>query len=248
MLVKELIYSILDRVKIVSDDSIITEEHVLFLCKKYRSFLIKKEKEKNKGASDESAEFETQQICLDVEKTPAIDGEPCTGGHYLKTTQKIPKIVDGEQPVVTPIDYFQGTNISYISRDRFRYVGTNPYLQNIIYVALGPDKHLYIKSNNPQFFYLKKIRLNAVFEDFEEADALACDSNGESTACTDILDLEFPIRDYLVPSLMELVIKDILGAAYRPSDDYNNAADDLSDIMAFIRRNTKSSLQKQIED
>ena len=46
MKVKELIYIVLDLVKIVSDDSTLTEEHVLFLLKKYRSFLIKKEQEK----------------------------------------------------------------------------------------------------------------------------------------------------------------------------------------------------------
>ena len=45
MKVNELVYSILDRLKLVSDDAIINEEHILFLCKKYRSFLIKKEQE-----------------------------------------------------------------------------------------------------------------------------------------------------------------------------------------------------------
>lgn len=246
MLVKELVYSILDLCKSISDDSIITEEHVLFLCKKYRSLLIKQEKDKNKGASDDALEFETQQICLDLEKVAAIDGEPCTGGYYLRTTQKIPKILEGNYPTVTPIDYFQGINISYISRDRMRYVGTNKFLQNIMYVALGPDMHLYAKSTNPQFFYLKKLRMNAVFEDFEDASELLCDSDGSSTSC-DVLDDVFPIRDYLVPNLIQLVLKDILGASYRPHDAFNDAADNLSDLMAFIRRNTKSSLQKQIE-
>lgn len=246
MLVKDLVYLILDFTKSISDDSIINEDHVLALCKHYRSLLIKKEKDKNKGASDDALEFETQQICLDLTKVAAIDGQPCTGGYYLKTTQKIPKILEGTTPEVTPIDYYQGINISYISRDRMRYVGTNKYLQNIIYVSLGPDKHLYLKSNNPQFYYLKKIRMNAVFEDFDEASELSCDDSGTSASC-DVLDNEFPIRSYLVPTLIDLVLKDILGANYRPSDNYNNSSDDLSDLIGFLRRNTKSNLQKQIE-
>ena len=248
MKISELVYSILDLAKAgASDDSYLTEEHVIFLCKKYRSFLIKKEQDREKGSQDVASEFEYQQICLDLEKVPAIDGEPCTGGYYLRTTQKIPKILEGTQPRVYPIDYYQGINISYVSRDRMRYIGTNPYLQNIIYTSIGPDLHLYLNSSNPQFTYLKKLRMSAIFEDIEEAAGLLCDNEGEAQSC-DVLDMEFPIREYLVPSLIELVVKDITGASYKPKDTSNNASDDLSDLATFLRRNVKSSLQKAIED
>lgn len=248
MLVSELIYSILDILKAVSDDSTYTEEHVLFLCKKYRSFLLKKEQEKENSSESLSSEFEYQQICLDLEKTAAIDGEPCTGGYYLRTNLKIPKVIDGTRPRVYPIDFYQGINVAFVSRDRMRYVGTNKYLQNIIWVSLGPDMHLYLKSNNPQFLYLKKLRMSAVFEDFDEAVDYLCDDEGNPTedACN-ILNSTFPIREYLVPTLIELVVKELSGAVYRPKDTLNSASDDLSDIMAFVRQNMKSNFQKQME-
>lgn len=227
MLVKELVYSCLDLAKAsTSDNSFWTEEHVLFLCKKYRAFLIKKEHDKEKSSADIPSEFEYQQICLDLEKVPAIDGEPCTGGYYLRTTQKIPKIVDDSQPSVYPIDFLQGTNISFISRDRMRYTGTNPYLKNITYVCLGPDYHLYLNSSNPQFMYLKKLRVNAIFEDFEDAAPLLCDGEGSSIAC-DPLDMEFPIREYLVPALIELVVKQLTGAKYQVEDSRNDDKDNI---------------------
>ena len=170
MKVKEIVYAILDLAKAAtSDDSFWTEEFILFLAKKYRSFLIKKEQEKEKSSSDMASEFEYQQICLDLEKVPAIDGDACTGGYYLRTAQEVPTILEGTQPRVYPIDYYQGTNVSYIPRDRMRFMGTNKFLQNIIYVSLGPDLHLYLKSSNPQFMYLKKLRMNAIFEDFDTA-------------------------------------------------------------------------------
>lgn len=230
MLVKELIYSCLDLAKAAtSDDGFWTEDHVLFLCKKYRAFLIKKEQDKEKSSTDMASEFEYQQICLDLEKVPAIDGEPCTGGYYLRTTKPIPKILEGTMPRVYPIDFYQGINITYVTRDRMRYVGTNPYLQNIIYVSLGPDLHLYLNSNNPQFLYLKQLRMNAIFEDFDEASDLLCDSDGNLESC-DPLEAPFPIREYLVPALIELVVKQLVGAEYRPVDATNNASDDLSKI------------------
>lgn len=229
MIVSELIYMILDELQVTSDDSLYTEGHILFLCKKFRSFLIKKEQEKEKSTGDIASEFETQQICLDLEKVPAIDGDPCTGGYYLRTTQQIPKLLEGNMPRIYPVDYYQGTNITYVSRDKMRYIGNNPYLQNIIYVSLGPDFRLTLKSQNPQFFYLKKLRMTAVFEDFDKAADLLCDDAGTPSSC-DPLDMEFPIRDYLVPMLIELVVKELSGVKYQPADKANDANDGLSDV------------------
>lgn len=230
MLVKEIVYMCLDLAKAAtSDDAFFTEEHVIFLLKKYRSFLIKKEEDKQKASTDIASEFEYQQICLDLEKTAAIDGSPCTGGYYLRSTVKIPKVLEGNQPVIYPIDYYQGIHIAFISRDRMRYVGTNKFLHNIIYVSLGPDLHLYLKSSNPQFIHLKGIRMSAIFEDFDETADYLCDDCGNTTAC-DTLDMEFPIREYLIPPLIELVVKELTGVKYAPTDIQNNANDDLASI------------------
>lgn len=230
MKVKEIVYACLDLAKAgTSDDSYYTEEHVLFLCKKYRAFLIKKEQDKEKSSTDIASEFEYQEICLDLEKVPAMDGDPCTGGYYLRTTQKIPKILEGTQPRVYPIDFYQGTNISYVSRDRMRYTGSNKYLQNVIYSSLNPNQHLYLNSSNPQFLYMKKIRMSAVFEDFDEASDLLCDDTGSDTSC-DVLEAEFPIREYLVPPLIELVVKSLNGVKFQIEDWKNNAKDDLAGL------------------
>ena len=230
MLVKEIVYMVLDLAKAAtSDDSYFNEDHVIFLLKKYRSFLIKKEQEKQKATTDIASKFEYQQICLDLEKVSAIDGEPCTGGYYLRTTKKIPKILEDNQPRIYPIDFYQGINISYVPRDRMRYVGTNKFLQNIIYVSLGPDLHLYLNSSNHQFLYLKKLRMSAVFEDFDDISCYLCDEDGNSKAC-DVLDEVFPIREYLVPTLMELVVKELTTAKYQPVDEHNNASDDMSKV------------------
>lgn len=232
MLVKEIVYMVLDLAKAAtSDDAFFTEEHVIFLLKKYRSFLIKKEQEKQKATTDIASEFEYQQICLDLERTPAIDGSPCTGGYYLRTTQKIPKILEGNTPRVYPIDYYQGVNISYIPRDRMRFVGTNKFLHNIIYVSLGPDLHLYLKSSNPQFIHLCKLRMSAIFEDFDETADYLCDEDASSMTC-DVLDMEFPVREYLVPTLIDLVVKELTGVKYAPEDTDNNAKDDLATVMS----------------
>lgn len=146
---------------------------------------------------------------------------------------------------VFPKDFYQGINISYISRERMRYVGNNKYLQNIIYCSLNPDGHLFLKSNNPQFKYLKQVKLSGVFDDAEEAANLSCDNNKEDASC-DILDKDFPLETALVPPLIELIVKELSAAEYKVKDTENNANDDLSDIATFARLNTKNQLQKQM--
>ena len=222
---KELVYMCLDELKLYSDDALYTEEHIMFLLGKYRTFLIK---QRYSDVKKQIPESNYQTICLDLIEVPAISGEPCEGGFYLRSKEKIPFLMKIGNPRVYPIDYYQG-EITYVSRDRMRYVGYNKYLQNIIYASLGPDNYLYFKSFNPQFLYLEKVRMTGIFEDTLAASELQCPDESGDTVC-DVLDREFPIEAALVPPLIELVVKELLGAEYRPDDKTNDAKDELSEV------------------
>ena len=222
---KELVYMCLDELKLYSDDALYTEEHIMFLLGKYRIFLIK---QRYSDVKKQIPESNYQTICLDLIKVPAISGEPCEGGSYLRSKEKIPFLMKIGNPRVYPIDYYQG-EITYVSRDRMRYVGYNKYLQNIIYSSLGPDNYLYFKSFNPQFLYLEKVRMTGIFEDTLAASELQCPDESGNTVC-DVLDREFPIEAALVPPMIELVVKELLGAEYRPDDKTNDAKDELSEV------------------
>jgi hypothetical protein len=60
----------------------------------------------------------------------------------------------------------------------------------------------------------------------------------------EVLDEEFPLDNSLVGLLIQYVVKELLGASYRPEDGTNNAADDLANLAAYIARNAKSKLSK----
>ena len=239
---KELTYMVLDELKLYSDDASYTEEHVMFLLDKYRAFLLK---QRYSDVKKQIPESNYQTICLDLIEVPAISGEPCEGGSYLRSKEKIPFLMKIGNPKVYPVDYYQG-EITYVSRERMRYVGYNKYLKNIIYASLGPDNYLYFKSFNPQFLYLEKVRITGIFEDTLAASELQCPNENGDTVC-DVLDREFPIEDSLVPPMTELVVKELLGAEYRPKDESNDANDALASLATFIRNNTKSSLAKALE-
>nr|DAI45455.1 MAG TPA: Structural protein [Bacteriophage sp.] len=165
MTYREVVYMILDSLKLSSDDSYLTEEHVLFLASKMRSAILK---QTYSNVKKEIPESNYQDICLDLIEVPAIAGEPCEGGTYLRSKQKIPTILPIGNTKIYPLDYYQG-EITYVSRERMRYVGYNKWLQNIIYASLGPDQYLYFKSSNPQYIYMQRVGMNGIFEDAEAA-------------------------------------------------------------------------------
>ena len=92
MTLRELVYLVLDEVKINSDDSYFNEDHVIFLLNKYRSFVLKKELEKeNKPLSSNNSQI----ICLDLIEVRDEDN-PC-GGSMLRTEQPIPNLINDDK-------------------------------------------------------------------------------------------------------------------------------------------------------
>lgn len=235
---RELVYLVLDEIKTSSDDAFYTEDHVISLLREYRALILK---QRYGDIRKEIPSENYQTICLCLEPKEGIAGFPCEGT-YLKSTVKVPNTIPIGISKVYPTDYFAG-EIALVNRDRFKYVGHDEWLQNIIYATIGPDNYLWFKSENPQYEYLDHIRMTAVFNDPEEAYALECE---DSNHC-DILDRDFPLEEALIPPVIELVVKELLGASYRPKDPENNATDDLADLANFLARNVKSRLQKQIE-
>lgn len=240
MKTKELIYIVLDLCKTASDDAYFTEEHVEWLLNKNRAFILKREQERLKNAlSDESR----QTICVDLAQDTAFCGDPCSA-MCLKSVQQIPNVIGQSTPDVTTLDYFQ-SNISYIPFQKMKYVNYNKFLRNIIFVAIGPDNHAYLKSSNPMFENLSRIKISGVFDDFNEANKLACDEDGNAS-CHDSFEAEFPMDSYLVPELVDRVLRELLSAVYRPRDSKNDASDSLSEIANFIRSYMKQPLARQI--
>ena len=155
-------------------------------------------------------------------------------------------MLDIGNPRIFSSSYFK-SNITVVPMERFKYVGHNRYLQNIIYATIGPDNYLYLTSPNKQFTYLEEIKLTGIFEDAASAAEYDCNKIEREDPCIDKLDLNYPIEEALIEPLIEYVVKVMSGYIYRPKDNVNNSNDDMSDLMAFLQRNMKSNFQKQLE-
>ena len=225
---REIIYMCLDKLKLYSGDSDFTPEHIKFSIDKYRALLLeRKYKDVRKG---DIPQVNYQTLCLDLIQVPGIPGDDCSGV-YLRSTHKIPSLIRIGIRRVFPVDYFTSEMFTWVSKERMQYVGYNPWLKSVIYVTKGVDGYLYLKSSNTQFLHLKKIKLDAIFYNTEEAMSLSCDS--EASEC-DIMDKEFPLEEGLVEPLVQMIVQDYAGLKYLPSDKVNNSKDDMDGMASAI--------------
>lgn len=248
---RELVYMVADLVKSLSDDTSINESHIAYLLGRYRTYLLKQKYEKEARRNIPNANYQT--ICADLIKVPMMAG--CSDGclasaeHevYLRTTKKIPELMQLGLVKVAGDNRFRDV-FTFVSPERMEFVGFNKWLRNIVYCTVAPDDYMYFKSSNEAFLELKRVHITAIFEDMKEASDMKCCTNEDSGSCTveacDEFDRVFPIEDALITQLLALVVRDVLGAAYRPKDDRNNANDDLADLASFIR----SSLKRDVTD
>lgn len=237
----EIVYMINDEIKLFSDDSSFTEDHIIFLAEKYRAAILKQEYSNIKKKVPIS---NYQEICLDLEPVDILNGIPCEGT-MLRSVKKIPDRIDIGSVRVYPFKSFQYAHIVFTTPERMIFTGYNKVLSNFIYCTIAPDNHLYLKSANPQFLYMMSVSMSAVFQDALAEIEYSC--NGGSEECTDRLKMEFPLEGNLIPILVQAVVKELLGAAYRPSDQLNSANDETNDLARFIGLNAKSNLAKQLE-
>ena len=217
---REAIYMVLDLLKLDSDDAYYTEEHVAYLLDKYRAYVLKTKHDEDKSGPMSDSNY--QSITLTLEEYFPV--ECCAQfGHYLRSVEEIPDTLECCYPKAYAPDYFSG-EITFVSPERFKYVNSNKYTKNFIYATIGDDNHLYIKSCNPQAYYLKLINFRGVFESaLAMADLIA----EQSDDCKSYLDVDFPLESNLMPLVIDYVVKILSNSEYRPEDDANNAHVDL---------------------
>ena len=242
---REIIYLVLDEIKGMSDDFSFTEDHVLFLIDKFRTYLLK---QKYSDIKRQMPESNYQTIELSLVAAPMMPNDYIDyKGPYARTKETIPFILHiGNPRVFSSLeissdatgdrDYFSG-EFTLVSRDRMRYVGYNRYLKDIIYCSIAPDNKLYFKSQKlyddkgkiKEDFLKLKIYLTGIFQNSIKASELTEEKD------IDVYDRILPLEEGLISQLVNLIIRDLTNAEYRPADTKNNASDDLENKAAVSK-------------
>ena len=220
---REVVYFVIDELKLLSDDTTFTPEHIIFIADKLRAKLLyERYKDARKG---EPSRSNYQTVSFNLKQVPAIAGTSCYGT-FLRTTEKLPTLLNIGIPHIysstsdKAVYYFNNEHFTLVPMERMPYVGNNKWLSNIIYVAKGPDDYLYLKSMNPQFLYLKNLSIDAIFQDAKSITEL-CNCN------CDILDAYLPLEEPLIHTLIYNIVAELSGVRYQPTDKVNNSKDDM---------------------
>lgn len=220
---REVVYMCLDLLKVNSDDSYFTEDHVIYLLNKFRSLVLKQKYEKELDQNVVNDD-NYQTVILDMNVTTSVKNHSCPTVYYLRSEQEIPPTLEIGTQYVFAEDFFEH-EITCVSPKRFKYACGNKYLKNVMYATIGTDQHLYIKSANPQFIYLNRVNFRGVFDNAEEANKLT----GDCVEC-DILDRQFPMEESLIQLVVDYTVKTMAQSIYAPKDSKNNTDDDLSGL------------------
>lgn len=237
---RQVIYMVLDEIKGFSDDFTFTEHHIKFLIDNWRALLLKQRYGNGKHIIPES---NYQTLCIEL---LPIKGDCNTKG-MLKSKFPIPFTIMIGNPKVYTESLF-GNEINLVSKERFNYAGSSKYSENTIYAVISNDKHLYLKSNNPQFLNLERVVFTGVFNDPSKVASLKCGQDNEenNTSC-DPLDSEYPLEDALVPLVISQVVQELSKQETEPTDTTNNANDDIPDKMLLANaalRQRQQSMQR----
>lgn len=225
---REIVYSIIDKIKLISRDKTLEEDHVIFEINSVRALLLKQKYSDARKIIDNS---NYQNLPLDVSPTTRINNNIVT----LKSSIVCPELLS-----LYNNPYFLANNsllalmhTHYVNSYDFVYTGYNRWLMNVTYFTILADNKLYLKSPNSQLIHLDKVELIGIFENPIQVERI---KNPElPTNTVDKLDYTFPLEAGLITQLVDIVTKNLTGAMYAPEDKINNGNDELSEIQQTKR-------------
>lgn len=236
---REIVNMVLDRGKLMNDDAYVEPEHVLFIISRLRAYIITS---KYKQAKAQVSPTNFQTLTLEIE--PTDHGCGCDNGemYMSKSVKTIPSmlLINNYEGVATvsPVDTFgYSTQFSMVSAIRFATAGYSKWQRLTSYAAIGPDRHLYLKSADSGIQDMEAVQVTAVFEDAEktaqmQADAMQ-DGCNEDAPC-DVMDMQFPLEEGLVTLLIDYAAQAVFDMASKPRDEKNSADDELGNITNYL--------------
>lgn len=208
---RDMVYMVFDILKITSDDSVWEPDHVIFLLNKYRSLLIKQR-------------YSTIRKDVPLAYYQTINVTIANG----KSSSPVPRVLNTNGIEIDT--HTDSIKVNLVSPDRFRYVGNYSWLKSQIYVTIDSNNYVLVKYPDNQQ-PITSIALTAILENPLEILSI------EPDAYRDPLDYIFPIEAPLQQPILDLVCKELGQANYLPSDERNNAADDLESTVIDTKNN-----------
>lgn len=268
----EVVYMVNDLVKLTSNDSVFTEDHIIYLLDTTRATLLE-QRTKLAALTLSSDNYQTIRIPL---KKDVSEPYSCYSGCYqYKSKCPIPSIMFpsgvkiGYSGIVKKFGRVS-FRVQYVTPERFTFCGESKYTKNFIWCTIMNDGYMYVRTpinldgdiaepeegetiHTHEKLSNECFELTAVFTEPSKASTYECDCN-ENTCPADgslyscnVLENDFPVEAAILNPIIEAVATKLATAEYKPSDPANNSTDDLASIQTFIRNAMKDRFIKDTQ-
>ena len=211
MILKEIIYSIREDFRIMSDDSDITNEYLAYLIRNARGVVL-------------------QQRYADPRNVvPAVELQSITVpiGTNGKSTIALPSVIKTTGNANSSLKVYgvglAGTSLStplnVVSLERLPFVGNNPYLTDQIYCAVDEDGYLVFNSKNNVYKLVESVIARGLFEDPETAYTV----NGGTS---DFYSLKYPLSEQNLLDVRKIVDLKLSNLFKIPKDELNDSTEE----------------------
>ena len=203
-----------------SDDIKLSDRQLEFIINYYRAKLIKQEVDKKRAISSNIIQDlgKVQLAKIDSSELSGVS----TNKYILRTISKIPKLLElNQQDAIVYIGGLDKTSsIDFMTKSRSKWNKSSKYgsKQPTAYYRNG---YVYI-AECPQF--MKFINIEGIFADPREVSRY----NTADNVCYDISQDSYPISEYMIPVINELVLsKEMAVFSQAIQDDVNDASTEI---------------------
>lgn len=228
---REIIYTVYEKLNILSDDTHISEELVSSLIDTKRAMLLKQQYAKNSWHMPIEIK---QELCLDIGLVDKVSGYSCAG-KILATSIALPnsiKIKGKEGPLTVRKSDGGEMALNIVAIERVPYLFNNKFTQHLTYCAVDFDGKLYLMSADNKLKFLKSIKVTDVYESPDVARELTCTLDATKEAW----DVDYPIESSMADIVITEIVKDLTKTLLIPEDKVNDSEDDREQTYSNGRR------------
>lgn len=225
MILSKLVYDVREGIRKHSDDNDISDEYIIHLINTHRSYIIRNELNNFQRVSPQSV---AQKLCIGLEEIPASECGVDTCETMLRSTTKIPTVLDLHTGVSiidvrSVLKNVKPFKLTTKQRATFRSGNFNK-----ITAYVDTDDYLYLTGGDSVLSkMLQCVVITGVFEDPTEVVDIenrceSCKEHSDNT-CDDILDMDYPIPSNLIKFVRDEIVNKLAPIINIPNDKVNDA-------------------------
>lgn len=226
MKLDKLVYDVRESVSQYQDDSLITDDYIIYLLGTFRSKILKNQLNNFQVIINQLTQ---QTLCLELEEVPVFEcGIEFGCDTIIRTVRPIPLPLKSHLGLAitsvrtvdrlsVPMKAIQPEAASYHLSGRYN---------NSIYYFIGTDMRIYFISKNKMLNLLDCISITGIFADPLEledySNCCGCDDS-EETQCYNIYESDYPVDPDLADDITRYVIEKLVNKLQNPTDSVNDA-------------------------